>query len=382
MINLSDSREDVLFRYFSGNASDSEIKELSEWLDENLSNRHYFASLKNIYIEIKAGLNPDYSQHEKAFNKFMDRISMHEKSEKSDRKSKSIRFRNNFQRYAALVLLVVSVAAASFFLGYRNFSQISNKMCEIAVPYGGKSAVILPDGSRVWLNAGSTFRYNRHFGIDSREVYLEGEAYFNVEKSKNPFIVHTAFLDIRALGTAFNVKSYPDEDKIETTLVEGTINVRQLASNKSIVLQPNEKLTFHKHIPKNEVDEDVNPSIRQKEKITGRQEQNAVMPVEDMNIKENVNTVESTSWKDGDLIINKETLEELTRKLERKYDIIFEFENNELKKYTYSGTLKDFPLEQVLKALQLTSPVICTINEKTVYLNLNRKFNRLKYSQN
>jgi len=94
-------------------------------------------------------------------------------------------------------------------------------------------------------------------------------------------------------------------------------------------------------------------------------------------IEANVNIEEATSWKDGKLIINNEPLEDLARKLERKYDIVFHFNSEELKKYSYSGTLRDFPLEQVLKALELTSPIIYSIKEKTVYLSYNSRFKPL-----
>ena len=102
-----------------------------------------------------------------------------------------------------------------------------------------------------------------------------------------------------------------------------------------------------------------------------------MLTVRPISIEGNVDTEEATSWKDGKLIINNEPLEELAIKLERKYDIVFQFGSEELKKYSYSGTLRDFPLEQVLKALELTSPIKYSIKEKTVILTYNKHFKPL-----
>ncbi|GAJ06014.1 unnamed protein product, partial [marine sediment metagenome] len=160
------------------------------------------------------------------------------------------------------------------------------------------------------------------------------------------------------LGTTFNVKSYPDEDNIEATLVEGDIRIESKESDKPVFLKPKEKFTFHKPDAKTEVGyyKKENESDQ-----TGHKASTDVTvtltPIQNIHIKRNVNTDEYTSWKDGNLIFNKEPLESLVKKLERKYDITFSFENEELKNYSYSGTLRDFPLEQVLRALELTSPI-------------------------
>jgi transmembrane sensor len=370
--------EELLFRYFEGKVTKEEIRILSGWLDENTANRDYFNGLKNFYVETKAFITRDSANIKKAYHHFSERINEFEKQKASRRSKKTIMLRNRILRYAGILLLILAIGLGGYFMGQGKTISIKNDYCEIVVPYGGKSSVILPDGSNVWLNAGSKMRYNRLFDVESREVFLEGEAYFDVKKEKYPFIVHTSHLDIQVLGTVFNVKSYPDEDMIETTLVEGTIRIKTNNSEKAILLKPKERLTFHKHDEKSE----IIPEKKQKkaDKVDAiRPVNQPVVDKPNQNIKviQNIDTEESTCWKNGTLIINKEPLESLTRKLERKFDITFEFRSEKLKHYTYTGTLRDFPLEQVLKALKLTSPIKYTIDGKMVMLYFNEDFKPL-----
>ena len=278
---------------------------------------------------------------------------------------------------AAAAILVITVLSTYFIINYTQ-PAADDTYCEISVPYGGRSSLVLPDGSEIWLNAGSKFSYNRNFDIKSREVYLDGEAYFDVEKSRHPFVVHTSHLDIMVLGTSFNVKSYSEDEKIETTLVEGSIRIERKESDKPLYLKPKQKLTYNKRSSQYQTDQAISESAIQEEDKAYEVIQKTSPKL--IAIEANVNTEEATSWKDGKLIINNEPLEELIKKLERKYDIIFRFDSQELKKYSYSGTLGDFPLEQVLKALELTSPIKYSIEEKTAFLYYNKNFNPLTNS--
>jgi ferric-dicitrate binding protein FerR (iron transport regulator) len=120
---------------------------------------------------------------------------------------------------------------------------------EIRAPFGARTEIILPDGSAVWLNAGSKIKYMNVFNRDNREIQLNGEAYFKVTKNTDlPFDVKTGDLSIQALGTEFNVKSYDDEDIIETTLVEGKIAIHQGRKQKaSVYLEPHQQALYVKY---------------------------------------------------------------------------------------------------------------------------------------
>jgi ferric-dicitrate binding protein FerR (iron transport regulator) len=366
--------EELIFKYFQGSASVGDISTLSSWLDQSRSNKQVFATLKKVNIEIEANASHDLSVIDKSYNKFLKHINAHENLKDLEKKIAIKNRRKNILRYAAMIAIVMSIATGAFFIGHGFYFSTEESYNEIEVPYGGRSNIILPDGSEVWLNAGSKLKYSHQFGNKKREVFLVGEAFFDVEKSKHSFIVHTSDLDIHVLGTSFNVKSYPDEDRIETTLIEGIIRIEREISDQPVYLKPKEKLTFRKS------SNQVSVQSAEEEKVIDDSKEKNVVPdkiTPRIQIFENVNTEESISWKEGDLIFNKEPLENLAKKLARKYDIRIEFTDEKLKKYSYSGTLRDFPLEQVLKALELTSPVKYTIEGKIVKLSFNRNFKPL-----
>ncbi len=245
--------ERIIIKYLEGKATKEESGLLSDWLDQNKSNRQIFAALKKAHIEIEANTIRGSSVIGIAYKRFLGNINKYETLKTSDRKKKKTSLIYNILRYAAIIIIIFSIGISSYFLGYNSSPGKNNNFCEIDVPYGSRSAVIMPDGSKIWLNAGSKIKYDRHFDIDSREVFLEGEAYFDVKKTKRPFIVYTSHISIHVLGTRFNVKSYPDEDNIETTLVEGNIRIESKKSNKPVFLKPREKLTYHKPDAKTEV---------------------------------------------------------------------------------------------------------------------------------
>jgi transmembrane sensor len=366
--------DNLIIKYFEGKITQSEAKEVMEWLDQSIQNKEYFAALKKTYIELKFDAVQDDSEAEIAFEKFNKRISQIETNEWVDELGSIFVFSKQLLRYAAIILMILTIGGGSFFLGKLTNKSTTNNFCEISAPMGGKSSVVLPDGTKIWLNAGSKIKYNGDFNSGKRDIFLEGEAYFDVAKKKIPFIVHTSDIDIRVFGTSFNVKSYPDEDRIETTLVEGSIRVDRKES-KPVFLSPKEKLIFYK---KNADFETKKYSVdtNKTSKDTNYQKSvNETIVNDAIEVNTNVNIEEDVSWKDGSLIFNQENLESLTKKLERKYDITFSFENEDLKNYSFSGTLRDFPLEQVLRAIRFTSPINYTINEKTVVLSYNKKFN-------
>ncbi|WP_319231977.1 FecR domain-containing protein [Draconibacterium orientale] len=133
----------------------------------------------------------------------------------------------------------------------RDSNEGKVQMNEVIVPFGKRSELSLADGTQVWLNAGSRLAFPTKFTNETREVYLQGEACFKVAKNENqPFIVKANELDVKVLGTHFNIAAYPDDETIETVLVEGSVALTKKKSfglgSKSVVLQPNQKATFNK----------------------------------------------------------------------------------------------------------------------------------------
>lgn len=242
----------------------------------------------------------------------------------------------NWQQMAALVVVALLFTGLGIYLG--SASPHSMEELSVAVENGQKAKVNLPDGSHVWLNSASELSYSPDFGTKERKVMLRGEAYFEVESdSKHPFIVETGeHLQITATGTKFNVKSYPGESIATATLLEGKILARQEAV--SYILVPYDKISFNKLNKKFSVSR-----IRRKDEVL--------------------------CWMTDRFVFNNETLEEITKTLERMYNVDFLFRSESLKKITYSGTVKNNSLENVLMLISTAAPVSYQLRDSVIYLD-------------
>lgn len=361
---------DILYKYFSDQASEKEIDAILAWLDKESSNKEEFAKAKKIFIETTNSYSNAKEQGRIAYLNLEKRIGVDKSIKAQTSYNNSINF---VVRYAALFLILLGLTVTAYILGKSNNNIFSKEdFYVVDVPYGGKSSITLPDGSTIHLNAGSKLKYNKNLGINTREIYLEGEGLFEVEKDKRPMIVHTSHIDIEVLGTVFNVKSYIDEDNIEATLLKGSIKVETLEEKLDvpIYLKPNEKLVYNKTDSEIAINKNlIDSSDKHKENDPLQKD----LLKKKYKITSNVDVYTSVAWKDGKYIFTGETLEQLATILTRKFDITFSFENEEMKNITYSGTLRDYPIEQVLEALSLTSPVIYQIKEKNVYLALDKE---------
>lgn len=250
-------------------------------------------------------------------------------------------------RYAAMLAFVIVSAYVAWTFSKPSTTQTF--LTRIEAPDGARTYVTLPDSSHVWLNAGSRISFDQHFGSDNRDLALEGEAFFDVEKSKVPFKVQTVAYEISVLGTAFNVKAYRDDDEVSTTLIRGSLKVNRVNAAgvaEEILIRPNEKLTLH-----------ALPAER------------GTHPLE---LQKNIDGAAEADWKDGWLTVRGESLRGLSKKIERLYNVTIQFEDESLKAYKYTGRIQQFSLEQVLTALALTSPIEFEIHEKSVTLRENK----------
>jgi len=193
-------------------------------------------------------------------------------------------------------------------------------------PKGSVSEIILPDGSAIFLNADSRVKYSINGKNDIREVFLEGEAWFDVEKDKDkPFVVHTPFYDVNVTGTQFNIKAYEADNTLSTTLEEGQIIIQSTDNFRlaeSIVINPGEQATLNKDSRELTI--------------------------------EKVNTKWVTSWKDNKLIFVNMNLKELVVLLERKYGVDIEIKNKEILNLHFDGTIKNESIIEFLNIIQTT----------------------------
>lgn len=211
-------------------------------------------------------------------------------------------------------------------------SDGKESMNKIIIPYGKKSMIVLSDGTKVWLNAGSQLVYPSVFLRKSREVMLLGEAYFDVAKNQEkPFIVRTSDLNVRVLGTRFDVSAYPEDDFVAAILEEGSVGLEikgngMMAQDQQILLQPDQKITLDKK---------------------SRETQLSVVDVSMY-----------TSWKEGILKSESEDLSRLVKKIERYYNIHIALSDPLVGLYKISGKLDlEKSPEEVLNIVKLTVPI-------------------------
>jgi len=217
----------------------------------------------------------------------------------------------------------------------------------VSTKNGSKSKLQLPDGTQVWLNSGSNISYDNDFGGATRQVRLTGEAFFDVVKDNTrPFIIHTTTVDITVLGTAFNVRSYPEEKVTETSLIRGAVEVTLKANaDKKIFLKPNEKLIVSNDSTLVKSDSIHVADVRKKP---------AAMTLTQVHHLNKDTVASEVLWTKNKLVFDGETLSEVALKLERWYGVKVIIQGDELKNMEYTGVFDDDNLTEVLYALQLS----------------------------
>ncbi|NJK98129.1 MAG: FecR family protein [Bacteroidales bacterium] len=241
-------------------------------------------------------------------------------------------------------------------------------LTEMITPMGAKSQCILPDGTKVWLNAGSRLTYKKSFNEKERVVNLTGEAFFQVKTNKEkPFIVQTSKLSVKALGTTFNVKAYAEDKQVTATLVEGIILVEGKGADSksfSVKLKPRQSITLKES------------EIIDKQKLTEQKSPENSKSIEiapSVEVQEVINTVKYTSWKDSLWQIEAENLEDLAIMISRRFNVKIYNESAGLKDYRFTGTIRNETLEQVLNILRYTTPLKYKVGKGEVWWTLDSR---------
>ncbi|TKG97044.1 hypothetical protein EYV94_01050 [Puteibacter caeruleilacunae] len=216
----------------SDELSTEELTEFDRWIDAD-DNKKLFKRVSKMHNGIPETEVLQYFNAESAW----DKVNPAKKSNKV----RQLVFQ--YMRYAAvsIVALLIGVLATKV-----EWTQKPVQLCEIKVPYGQTSEITLYDGTKVWLNSGSTLKYESAFNGENRQVWLEGEGFFEVHHNKAlPFIVNNNKGNVEVLGTSFNVESYNDDPEIEVTLVEGSVKFEGVNIGKSYLLEPSYQLTYN-----------------------------------------------------------------------------------------------------------------------------------------
>jgi transmembrane sensor len=359
--------DDMLIRYLIGSCTEEENRTIKNWLSESKENKLYFDRIKDVYFLGKTLRSPSGFSPEKSLNRIKYKYY---KSGLADQDSAFENYRTRqlniraIIAVAATVLLLVSLGFnfRSVFRGnQRVTTDISVVYNEISTPKGSRTQVSLPDGTKVWLNAGSTIKYPMEFLKGDRKVLLTGEAFFEVKKyPKKRFIVNTSDLAIKVWGTKFNVKAYPEDRMIQTTLVEGSISIQKLkGKEKDTYLSPNQTATYFKAT--GIMPEMVNAEPAPLKKAAPQT----------VHIENKINTILYTSWKDQKWVIEGQKLGDLARELERRFNVEIKFDNESIKQYKFTGILSDETFEQVLEVIKFSAPIEYSITTNLVILKEN-----------
>lgn len=376
-MNILENDKDLILELatllFQDKITPAQSQVLETLLDKHEENRVYFGEIRDSWVAALQYrdnmVSADTAETWQKLSRIIGQSTEPNKTETNERIRNLTMFK--LIRVAATWLFLVFLGGFSSWLILSNPLEKSNSAAsEITTPLGSRSTIRLPDGSKVWLNAGSTIRYSQHSFRKNREVYLEGEAYFDVSKKPgNLFIVKTSDLNIKVYGTRFNVRSYPEENKIQTTLVEGSVAIEQKSKQDKesiLFLKPNQTATFYKKAElKFAAEEHIETQKAVAEKI----------PAKNLVVIPEPDPVTKTSWKDERWVIVTKNFAELAIDMERRYNVHIYFKDEGLKDFKFSGTLANETFDQIMKIIQLSAPVSFeyTIEDNNVVLQYEEK---------
>ena len=316
----------LIEKYLKGECTEDEYSKVVTFIrDEH--NEHYLNGiLGGIWGQIvgkKSTIQPD--RH------LLDSIHHHIALKEQSQQSGSIRLYKQLLGVAAALIIVLVIHSLFFMSPSPPRNEIATQ--NITVPYGGKTHFMLPDGSSVWVNSGSTFSYPNHFGKE-RLVELQGEAYFDVVHQKSPFIVKSKFGEVEVHGTEFNVTAYNNEPFV-TTLVKGSV-VFTGNDGKRVRLKPRTQVIYDSGILK----------------------------------RKNVETKLFTSWKEGQLIFRDEPFKNIILRLERWYNVKILLKGDKIKNLKYTGTIEMETFSEVLELIKVTTPICYSFDKNTRVLTI------------
>lgn len=325
--NKNKIEELLLLRYFSGETTYTENKEVEDWLLTSKENREVAENLYSIFFTTRVLESKKLTDGSKALIKVNKKI----------RSKKITLWTNRLQRIAAIFLIPLL-----FVTGYMLLHEPPVESIEIRTTPGMIAQFNLPDGSKVWLNSGSRIIYPSRFENDSRDINLIGEAYFEVSKKEaSKFTVNTnKDIQIEVLGTEFNIEAYELDEFVATTLVSGSINLKyktREGENQTVLMEANQKIVYN---------------------TNSKNIENGI-----------VFTQEVIAWKDGNIILRNTPLDDVLRILGKRFNVDFIVKDESLKENYFTGTFDSQHLDKILEHIRLSS----NINYRILESKLNNK---------
>lgn len=314
----------LLDKFFNREASNQEIETLADWMKEEQLPEEFDTYCRQQW-------NLSATQIDQQLNAEM--WTSIENKVKQRTKQKSLRIPPFLYRVAVIILLPICIAMAGFIINDMN--KVNSDSFQVMVDKGQKANIVLPEGTKVWINSGTRLTYT--YIKDKLMVKLEGEAYFEVSKKPDRhFIVNSNDLNIESLGTTFNVKGYPSDDFVSVSLIEGKVKVYDDSSET--FMKPKETLIFDR----------------------------AAKSFAKQDIKD---TREIDFWRRNVLYFRSTTLADIGVTLERMYGVTIKFEDESLKDVPFSGSIRNSSLNNIFHIISLTYPITYTINDDTITLS-------------
>lgn len=365
-MDISEIYISLIVCYLKKEISETEKQKLFEWVYNKPENEKLFFSLKDIWETAYYEKITEKSQTDDEWEKFVLK-AIKEQSENYKKRKFSIQQFKKAIQIAALIVITLGIG----FLSNHLIPQ-KQEYATVNVPYGAKSQIELSDGSKVWINSGSKLSYPNNLDQKELNLYLDGEAYFEINKDQDRKLnVNTSTISIQVHGTSFNVKSYDDDDIVETTLVRGSISISGKVGNKSIehpiLLNPNQQATLtksHRDMTIRKIGDEK--ETKEEVIVSQKKQEEKKIKQPTLNIAEKVEIEDFTSWRFNKLVFKSERFEDLAVKLERWYNVEIELEDTGLKNSLYTGTFEKENIEQAIQALSLSLPFKYEINKNHI----------------
>lgn len=340
----------LLSKKIAGEASPEELAELERLVQQHPEWQYAIQNLQDIW---HSDLPSDTSNEEDAYLLHLQRmkekkIRFEAGDEETGISFEKSRSSGNRRRilYASIAIAASLIIAFFLFTGSNNENKpgasLVKETSEISTRLGSKSRIQLPDGSIVWINAGSKLTYHKDFGKINREVELSGEAFFDVVKDKTrPFLIHTSAIDIKVLGTAFNVRAYPDDKTTEASLIRGSIEVSvKSRPNDKVILSPNEKLVVEN---------------RKEDTLVSNPQKEPLIVINTLKHDPRDSSIAETQWTENKLVFDDELFSDIAVKMERWFNVEIEIDDSRLAAKRLTGKFDGESIEQALESLAYTS---------------------------
>lgn len=317
--NVKTDIDNLIVDFLDGKLDVNGNAQLEQWVSSSEENMCYFKDKMEVWFSSIIADDAVAFDKEEAYQHFKAKTQAKENA-------KELNLKSWWYRIAAVAVLAL-VSTLSY---YQGREQVTASFADVIIesPKGSKTKLYLPDGSLVWLNADSKIVYSQGFGVNNRDLTLEGEGYFEVVKNKKlPFRVNTENVDLQVLGTKFNFKAYIEDNEVIINLIEGDVALKNNIINMPLIyMVKNDRVIL--------------------EKVTGKMR------------KRPAQAISARAWTNGELLFDEEILEDIAKRLERAYNVDIKVNDSVKDRRFYGAFINDKQtIEDVLKTMSSTGRV-------------------------